>query len=99
MTSTITTRSTKAQLLDHIKAQDAEITKRGFTIAALREKLAFVAPEPRIVFNAPGVHKAYWLYVSEQRRTCRARGQRVVSYLDFNDWVASLRNKAAAASA
>lgn len=88
MTSSITARSTKAQLTEHIASLDAQLITAGRTIAALREAQA-MAVQPSLFVAPPSMHKAYYEYVRTQRVIAKAQGKRVSTYKTFAQWGAA----------
>lgn len=89
---TINTKSTKAQLLGHIAAQDAQLVALGRKIEALRLDVSIAkidAVATKSVATPGRSRSAYYAYINQCRREHRERGQRVCGYLTFADWSAA----------
>lgn len=84
----ITTKSTKAQLLTHIATQDAELLAQGHTIRALRDELSMAVSRPALP-HGRATHAAYYQYVAEQRLVARTAGLRVCGYKTYAQWCAA----------
>lgn len=86
--ATITSKSTKAQLLVHIASQDAALLAQGHTIRALRDELSMAQSRPTLPLGRD-THAAYYRYVAEQRLVARTAGLRVCSYKTYAQWSAA----------
>lgn len=85
----IGSKSTKAELLAHIAAQDALLINAGREAAVLRQQLSLASSQPQLPLITPATHREYYAYVASQRQAAHAQGHRVTAYKTFNDWVQS----------
>lgn len=87
----ITSKSTKAALLTHIGALDAQLIAKGREAQVLRNELSMLRtrPTPQLALYSQRDRTAYYQYVNAQRRASFAAGHKVTSYKTFSDWSAA----------
>ena len=80
---------TKAQLIEHIAAQERQLKELVREIDTLRQQLHAPKPAAPQYRAGPADHQAYWNYVRSTREAQRAAGKAVISYKTFPDWFAN----------
>ena len=85
--TTITIKSTKAELFTAYTAVCADAQAQRHAIKELKDDL-FMAKSCPALPQGKALHTAYYTYIASRRLEARSANIRVVSYMTFNDWVA-----------
>ena len=85
--TTITIKSTKAELFTAYTAVCADAQAQRHAIKELKDDLFMAKSRPALP-QGKALHVAYYTYVAQCRIDAKASRIRVVSYMTFSDWVA-----------
>ena len=80
---------TKAQLVAHIATLEAALLERNRQLKDTNDELSYQLTKPPAVYSSvpAATHKEYYGYVSRCRAQARERGNKVVTYKTFAQWV------------
>ncbi len=85
MSSVINSKSTKAQLLEHIAELDAALLSARRQVGHLCDQLSMARSAPALP-QGRATHADYLGYVSQQQRAARTAGRKGVAYLSYSAW-------------